>query len=441
MIEQLRPLLALEPGEPRLQDLLATQLERVGRYDEAIETFEAMLRQAPDQPLVLVRMANLLSIVGRTEEGVETYRRAIALKPRLGEAWWGLANLKTTTLTSQDIAALEAALSHDYVTQADSVKLNFALGKALEDAGRREEAFRRYSEGKALRHEDLNYDPGETERYVARAQTLFTPAFFAARAAGGCQAPDPIFIVGMPRSGSTLVEQILSSHPRVEATAELRELLTIARRLRESGEDRGTSYPEVLADLSESERTELGEEYIERTRPMRKTDRPLFIDKLPNNWAHIGLIHLILPNAKIIDVRRHPLGCCLSNFKQYFAAGQEFSYALDDLGCYYRDYVRMLRHIDAVLPGRVHRMIYERLVEDIEPEIRRLLDHVGLDFDPAVLRFHENRRAVATPSAEQVRRPINRQGMEGWQPYEPWLGQLKAALGPVLDYYPEAPPR
>jgi tetratricopeptide (TPR) repeat protein len=439
VVDQLVPLLEFDPDDIRLQKLMGASLERIGRYEEAIEIHQEALRQNPDQPSTWVTLAELLSTVGRAEESIAAYRRVIALKPRFGAAWWGLANLKTGALKEGDVAAIRTALDSEYLTQMDAAKLNFALGKALEDAGEPEEAFRHYSEGNALRHQDLGYDPTEVESYVDRARILFTPAFFAARDGGGFPAPDPIFIVGMPRSGSTLVEQILASHPAIEGTSELPDLLSIARRLRLRGEQRGASSPELLAELSEEERTALGEEYISRTRIRRRTERPLFIDKTPNNWAHIGLIQLILPNAKIVDVRRHPLGCCLSNFKQCYGEGQDFTYSLTDLGRYYRDYVRLMSHFDEALPGRVHRVIYEKLVEDIEGEVHRLLDYVGVDFDPAVLRFHENERAVYTPSAEQVRRPINRSGMENWQPFEPWLGPLRKELGPVLTFYPEAP--
>ena len=439
VVEQLVPLLEFDPDDIRLRKLMAASLERIGRYEEAIQIHEEMLRHNPDQPSTWITMAELLHTVGRTEESIAAYRRVIGLKPRFGAAWWGLANLKTGALKEEDITAIRAALSHEYLTQADAARLNFALGKALEDAGEPEEAFRHYAEGNALRHQDLGYDATEIESYVDRARTLFTPAFLASRKDGGCSAPDPIFIVGMPRAGSTLVEQILASHPSIEGTSELPDLLSIARRLRLRGEDRGISYPDGLGDLTEKERTALGEEYLSRTRIRRRTERPLFIDKTPNNWAHIGLIHLILPNAKIVDVRRHPLGCCLSNFKQCYGEGQDFTYSLTDLGRYYRDYVRLMSHFDEALPGRVHRVIYENLVEDMEAEVRRLLDYVGVDFDPSVLRFHENERAVYTPSAEQVRRPINRGGMENWQPFEPWLGPLRKELGPVLTCYPEAP--
>jgi tetratricopeptide (TPR) repeat protein len=439
VVEQLRPLIEFDPDNQNLMKLMATMLERSGQYDEAVRVFEQIVALDPEQSSSWSSLGHVLRTVGRTAESVEAYRQAVRLKPRSGEGWWGLANLKTAELTGDDITAIRAALANEYVTHEDMVKLRFALGKALEDAGDFEESFREYSKGNALRREDIGYRPEEIEQYVDRAAKLFTPAFFAERKGHGASAPDPIFIIGLPRSGSTLVDQILSSHPLVEGTAELPDLLGIARQLRLKGERDGIAYPEGLAKLSASECAAIGEQYLERTRRRRSTDKPFFIDKTPNNWAHVGLIQLILPNAKIVDVRRHPLGCCVSNFRQYFAIGQEFTYSLSDLGHYYRDYVRLMRHFDEALPGRVQRLIYEQLVEDLEGEARRLLGALGLEFDPAVLKFHENERAVATPSAEQVRRPINREGMDNWQPFEPWLAPLKKALGPVLTLYPEAP--
>ena len=286
----------------------------------------------------------------------------------------------------------------------------------------------------------IDYDAEEVSAHVRRSEELFTADFLAARAGQGCDAPDPIFILGMPRAGSTLVEQILASHGEVEGTMELPDLPALAKRL--GGRIRksdASAYPECLAEMTPGELRALGEEYLERTRIQRKTGRPYFIDKMPNNWAHVGLIHLILPQAKIVDARRHPLACGFSNFKQHFARGQAFSYSLEEMGLYYRDYVSLMRHFDRVRAGRIHRVVHERLVEDPEAEVRRLLGFLGLDFDPACLRFHENARAVRTASSEQVRRPINREGLDRWQSYEPWLGPLKQALGPVLDTYPGTP--
>jgi hypothetical protein len=310
----------------------------------------------------------------------------------------------------------------------------------LEDAQAFEESFEHYRQGAALRRQELDYDPERGSEHVRRCKALFTAEFFAARSQAGSPAPDPIFVVGLPRAGSTLIEQILSSHSRVEGTMELPDILTIAARLGGRRKRSETSaYPEVLAELSPDELTRLGEQYLERTNIQRKLGRPFFIDKMPNNFAHVGLIHLILPKAKIIDARRHPLGCCFSAFKQHFARGQAFTYDLEEIGRYYADYVELMAHFDAVLPGRVHRVIYEQMVADPEAEVRRLLDYCGLPFEDACLKFYETERAVRTASSEQVRQPIYTDAVEHWTNYEPWLGPLKAALGPVLEAYPSAP--
>jgi hypothetical protein len=336
---------------------------------------------------------------------------------------------------------MEAALDRDDLGEEDRFHLHFALGKAHEDAGNHARSFDHYADGNRRRRAMIDYDPGEISDSVRRSAALLTADFFAARRDAGSPARDPIFILGMPRAGSTLIEQILSSHPLIEGTQELPDIAQLARRLGgRKLKSEASAYPECLAAIAGDELQALGEEYIARTRIHRKTERPLFIDKMPNNWLHAGLIHLILPNARIIDARRHPLGCCFSNFKQHFARGQAFSYDLDDVGRYYRDYVGMMAAIDRALPGRVHRVFYETMVEDTEAEVRRLLDYVGVDFDAACLRFFETERAVRTASSEQVRRPINREGLEQWQPYERWLAPLKASLGDVLDRYPEVPP-
>ena len=310
----------------------------------------------------------------------------------------------------------------------------------FEDACDYASSFEHYEHGNNLRRALIHYDAEENSQHVRRSQQLLTAEFFSARKDFGSSAPDPIFIVGLPRSGSTLLEQILSSHPLVEGTMELPDIIDIARSL--GGRQlRGaqSKYPEVLAELADHQLRDLGEQYIANTRIQRKTQAPFFIDKMPNNFAHVGLIQLILPRAKIIDARRHPLGCCFSGFKQHFARGQHFTYGLADIGRYYRDYVELMAHFDAVLPGRVHRVIYETMVEDTAGEVRRLLDYCGLPFDERCLRFYENDRAVRTASSEQVRRPIYRDGVDHWRHYEPWLEPLKRALGPVLDSYPRSP--
>jgi tetratricopeptide (TPR) repeat protein len=433
-------LLDAQPENAAHQNLKAAALGRIGGFEEAIELYEAVLARFPEQPKIWMSYGHVLKTVGRLDEGIAAYRRALAVAPALGEVWWSLANLKTVQLDSADVAAMTEALAAPGLSREDLFHLHFALGKAHDDSGEPERAFHHYAEGNRLRRELIGYKADDTRRDVDRSIALFTPAFFEARRGRGCPAPDPIFILGMPRSGSTLLEQILASHPLVEGTMELPDLPALVKRLggRSRGSDEG-DYPEMLAELDSEALRALGEEYLERTRIHRKTGKPFFIDKLPNNWAHIGLIHLILPEAKIIDARRHPLDCGFSNFRQHYARGQGFSYSLADMGRYYADYVRLMAHFDRVLPGRFQRMIHERLIEDPEPEIRALLDALALPFDPACLAFHENRRAVRTASSEQVRRPINRDGIDQWRPYERWLGPLKEALGPVLEAYPEAP--
>ncbi len=439
-IEILDHLLDEEPANPSHQNLKAAALGRIGGYEEAIALYAALLERQPGHAKMWMSNGHVLKTVGRRDEGIAAYRRAIALAPTLGEAWWSLANLKTVKLGESDVAAMTAALEAPGLFDEDRFHLHFALGKALEDLEEAERSFVHYAEGNRLRRAAIAYDPAEIDDQVERSIALFTPAFFAARSGRGNSAPDPIFVLGMPRAGSTLIEQILASHPEIEGTMELPDIPALARKVggRKLRSEVG-AYPERLAELSADALCALGEEYLERTRVQRRTGRPFFVDKMPNNWAHAGFIHLILPHAKIVDARRHPLACGFSNFKQHFARGQGFSYDLAEFGRYYSGYIRLMRHFDEVLPGRVYRVIHERLVEAPEKEVRRLLDHLGLAFDPACLRFHENERAVRTASSEQVRRPINREGLDQWRAYERWLGPLKDALGPVLDAYPEAP--
>jgi len=433
-------LLARDPRHPGYRNLRAAALTQVGDYDGAIAAYRAVLADFPQQPKGWMSLGHALKTVGEQAEAVEAYRRGMAQAPNLGEAYWSLANLKTVRFTADDLQAMRAQLGRADIADDDRFHLHYALGKALEDVGAYEESFRHYAEGAALRGKALHYNADETTRNRERTEALFTPAFIRARAGMGRGAPDPIFIVGLPRAGSTLVEQILASHSAVEGTMELPDIIGMARRLggRQSWADENR-YPEVLEGLSADDLCGLGDEFLERTRVQRRLGRPFFIDKMPNNFAHVGFIHLILPNAKIIDARRHPLGCCFSGFKQHFARGQGFTYDLADIGRYYVDYVRLMAHWDAVLPGRVHRVFYEATVADPQTEVRRLLDYCGLPFEDACLRFYETDRAVRTASSEQVRRPIFTDGLDQWRHYEPWLGPLKAALGPVLDRYPEVP--
>ncbi len=422
----------LDPDSLGPANLKAAALGRIGEFEEALGLYEAILKDAPNQPRVWMSYAHTLKTVGRGGEGISAYRRALDLNPHLGEVWWSLANLKTYRFSDDDVAAMQKALETPSLSDADRLHLDFALGKALEDRKDHAASFAHYAAGNALRRKSDRYDADAVTAFVDESLAFFTPAFFAERKGVGCQARDPVFILGMPRAGSTLIEQILSSHSMIEGTQELADMPFLARR--------GGKYPARLADLDAADFKKLGEEYLERTRVQRKTDRPMFIDKLPNNWAHVAFIHLILPNATIIDARRHPLACGFSNFKQHFARGQDFSYDLADMGRYYADYVRLMAHIDAALPGRVHRTIHERMIDHTESEIRALVSACKLDFEDATLRFFETGRAVRTPSSEQVRRPVNREGTEAWKGFESWLDPLKAALGPVLDAYPEAPP-
>ncbi|MBA3666502.1 MAG: sulfotransferase [Sphingomonas sp.] len=411
-------------------NLKAATVARLGDFEEAIALYETVLQRAPKQPRVWLSYGHMLKTVGRQAEGIAAYRRAIELNPALGEAWFSLSNLKTVTFDVGDVAAMEAALADHAVRDEDRFHLDFALGKAMHDAGKAQKAFAHYAAGNALRLTRHPYDRERVRRSVDRAISTYTTEAIAARP-GGCTAPDPIFIVGMPRAGSTLVEQILASHSQVEGTSELPDLPLLARKV--------TGYPQGALDLSEGERVAIGEQYLERASVQRRTDRPYFIDKLPNNWLFVPFIQLVLPNAKIIDARRHPLGCCLSNYRQHFARGQDFTYDLTDVGSYYAEYVRLMAHVDAILLGKVHRVIYEQMVDDTEAEVRALLAHVGLDYEPGCLAFHETKRAVRTASSEQVRQPIYRQATEDWQRYEAFIEPLKAALGPVLDAYPGVP--
>jgi tetratricopeptide (TPR) repeat protein len=437
---QIERLTDRDPRHPGYANLRAAILSRLGEYDTAIGIYETMLAEFPNQPKGWMSYGHALKTVGRQADCVAAYRKALQLTPGLGEAWWSLANLKTVKFDDADRAAMAAGLEQSGLSDDDRLHLHYALGKALEDAKLYAESFDHYAEGAAIRRTQVDYDPEENHADVARSRAVFTPALLAATAGQGCPAPDPIFVVGLPRSGSTLIEQILASHSQVEGTMELPDLIVMARRLGGKANRREDStYPEMLADLSPDALRELGEEYLDRTRVQRKTDRPFFIDKMPNNFAHTGLIHLILPNAKIIDARRHPLGCCFSGFKQHFARGQAFSYDLTDIGRYYADYVALMDHFDTMLPGRVHRVIYEQMIEDPEGQIRALLDHCGLPFEAACLSFHENDRAVRTASSEQVRRPIFKDAVEHWQNFESNLGPLKQALGECLATYPDAP--
>ena len=437
---QLKRLLAAEPENSGYRNLKAVVLCRIGDYEPAIHIYAELLEQYPDHAKVWMSYGHALKTAGHSERAIAAYRRSLQLEPTFGEAWWSLANLKTFRFSAGDLATMRQQLARADLAEDDRLHLEFAIGKALEDAGEYAPSFQHYASGNAIRRAQLRYSADETRARVQRICTRYTPEFFTARADMGCPARDPIFIVGLPRAGSTLIEQILSSHSQVEGTMELPEIASMTRDLRQQAPAGSAApYHDALAALDADGLRALGEQYLARTRIQRKTSAPLFIDKMPNNFMHIGLIHLMLPNAKIIDARRHPLACCFSAFKQHFARGQSFSYSLEDLGHYYRDYVTLMAHFDAVLPGRIHRVIYEHMVEDTEAEVRRLLDYCGLPFEESCLRFFQNPRPVRTASSEQVRQPIYRAGVDHWRHYAAWLGPLEEAVGPALGTYPRVP--
>jgi tetratricopeptide (TPR) repeat protein len=433
-VEAIDSILVREPGNSVAKSVKANLLGRVGRFDDSLKLYEELLETIQD-PKLWSSYGHVLKTVGRSDEGYRAMRQAIAISPNNGEAWWTLSNLKTLRFDAGDVAAMTAALESGSASRDDRFHLHFALGKAYEDAGDFAEAFAHYDKGNAIRAQLRTYAAATISEEVSDAIRFFTRQFFEKREGQGSSARDPIFILGMPRAGSTLIEQILASHPLVEGTMELPDISMIAKKLGRPGPE----YLPTIGGLDPESLRALGDEYLQQTQVQRLTDRPYFIDKMPNNWLHVPLIHLILPKAKIIDARRHPLACGFSNFKQLYVDGHAFSYDLRMIGSFYSEYVRLMAHVDRVLPGRVHRVIHEQLVEDTEAEIRRMLDYLGLPFDPACLRFWETERAVRTPSSEQVRRPISREGIDAWRAFEPWLGPLKEALGPVLDAYPDAP--
>jgi hypothetical protein len=358
---------------------------------------------------------------------------AAAARPSFGDAWWSLANLKTYRFSQNEIVQMRAEEAAPGTDPVDRYHLCFALGKALEDRNEFAESWQFYERANALKRAESRYHPDITETNTRKQVEVCTAQFFAARVGVGVPNLDPIFIVGVPRSGSTLIEQILASHSLVEGTHELSDIQRIVVEIRGLEDNR---YPAVLAELAPEEFRRLGERYITDTRAYRQ-GKPFFIDKMPNNFCHIGLIHLMLPNAKIIDVRRDPMACCVSNLRQLFAKGQEFTYSIEDIARYYRTYLELMRHWDAVLPGRILRVWYEDVVEDLEGNVRRILEFCGLEFEPACVEFYKTERSVSTASSEQVRRPIFLGGLFQWRNYEPWLGPLKDKLDDALIRYRE----
>ncbi len=424
--EVLEPLMLSHPAVAAYNALRAAIRMQIGQEHAAIDDYVAALAVDRENAPLWHSYGHALRAVGQQAAAVEAYRQALACAPGFGEAWWSLANLKTWRFEQGDIAAIQTALAAN-PSASDRSYLHFACGKALEDEGHFAESFAQYRLANATRRAMTPYDADAHHDFVRRSIATFTTSFLAARSGAGFAAPDPIFVLGMPRSGSTLVEQILASHSAVEGASELAYLTAIARSLAMRG-GRKLSYPEMLAELSLEDLAAAGADYLARAKIHRPEHRPNFVDKFPGNFLHVGLIHLILPHARIIDVRRDARACCVSLFKQSFARGQAYSYDLVDLGRYYSDYVDLMGHFDRVLPDRILRVSYEALVEDAEAETRRMLNHLGLDFEPACLDFFAGTRAVRTPSSEQVRQPIFRDGLDQWQHFAPWLEPLTATL-------------
>jgi tetratricopeptide (TPR) repeat protein len=431
-LEQIERLLKIESGNRAYRITHATVSVGMGKHEQAIEEYRQILVETPRAADVHLSVAHALKTLGRQSEAVASYRTAFELRPSFGDAYWSLANLKTYRFAGEDIARMREQERAADIGAEDRYHLCFALGKALEDRGDYAESFGYYRRGNALKRADLRFKIEPLERNARLQAAVCTREFFAARRDSGCDSGEPIFIVGLPRSGSTLLEQILASHSQVEGTTELPNILRFVAELQ--GRDPDTQeprYPAILERLTPADFRRLGEKYLADTRAYR-TGKPRFIDKMPNNFRHIGLIHLILPNARIIDARREPMACCFSNFKQLFASGQEFTYDIEDIARYYRSYVQLLRHWDDALPGKVLRIQYEDVVEDLEGNVRRILDFCGLPFEPACLAFHKTERSVRTASSEQVRRPIFKEGIDQWRHFEPWLGSLRSALGDLV---------
>jgi Tfp pilus assembly protein PilF len=431
---------ALPPGLRDSFEVLAIEAAVRGflrDHDRQIAIYEQIGARDPGNSAVWKTLGDALKTVGRTEEAVAALRRAIEIRPSFGEAYWTLANFKSFKFTDEDISAMHKAL-RGKLSDEDALHFHFALGEAYEKRKSFAKSFQHYDAGNAIRRKGIPPESLRVTDFVERATAALRPELFEFYEGAGAEARDPIFVVGLHRSGSTLVEQILASHPLIEGTAELTVMQHLWDRLSRIGALHGRGPFQEMIQLTGPEIRRLGEEYLERTRAYRTTDKPHFVDKLPANWMNLGLIRLALPNAKIIDARRHPMACGFSNFKQNYASGVTFSYSQESIGYFYRDYVRFMDHIDRVQPGTVHHLLNERLIDDPEAETRKLLDFVGVPFDPACLEFHRNKRAVLTPSAEQVRRPINRDGVDYWRHYEPWLGSLRESLGEALESWDQS---
>ena len=433
--EQAEKLLAADGSNRNYRTLYAMTYVGLGLHERAIELYRELLLGATQPADLRLSIAHSLKTLGRREDAIAEYRAAAAARAGYGDAYWSLANLKTYRFEDRELEQMRAAESAASTSVVDRYHLCFALGKALEDQQQYEKSFEYYSRGNALKRSESHYRPEVFELNTRLQIEVCTPELFARHQDGGAPAADPIFIVGLPRSGSTLIEQILASHSAVEGTQELADIPRIVVDLRgREPEPDNPRYPAVLAQLSAEDYRRLGEKYLSDTRIYR-TGRARFIDKMPNNFRHVGLIRLMLPNARIIDARREPMACCFGNLKQLFASGQEFAYSVEDIARYYRTYLELMRHWNAVLPGRVLRVQHEDLVNDLEGNVRRLLDYCELEFEPACVEFHKTERSVRTASSEQVRQPLYREGLDQWRHYEPWLGRLREALGDELTRY------
>ena len=433
---QVDRILSSEPDNFSLLTLKASVLVKMADFASALPIYQRLLAEFPPRAKIALSYGHALKTVGQQEHAIAAYRQSVELQPGFGDAWWSLANLKTFRFNDEDIDTMRRELLSRENSMEDHFHLSFALGKALEDRGEYRDSFRFYDLGNRAKIKLEGYSADENHAEVQRMASVCNREFMSAPHGTACQAEDPIFIVGLPRSGSTLLEQILASHSLVDGTKELPDILALVRRLggRRKKTDR-SRYPQILRELSGEQLRDLGAEYLERTR-IQRGNAPFFIDKMPNNFLHVGFISLILPKAKIIDARRHPMAACFSGFTQLFAKGQPFTYGLSNIGRYYRDYVEMMDHWDEVLPGKVLKVLYEEVVADTDVQVRRLLHYCGLPFEEACLHFHQTRRPVRTASSEQVRQPIYTSGLEHWRHYEADLDELKQALGPVLERYP-----
>lgn len=428
-MQQATWLLEQRPDNPQFQSLYAIEAMQTGDYDTAVAYLDKVLAKLPGEPTTLTTKGHALKTAGKQDQAISSYRAALATDPRHGEAWYSLSNLKTYTFADDEIDKMHRLEEEGALTPNDRVHLSFALGKAYEDRREFETSFEYYSRGNRIKKIQSRYDADSMTLEMQAQKEVVTAEFVKTLQGSGCDAPDPIFILGMPRAGSTLLEQILSSHSQVDGTLELPNVLALAQRLRRGKRISGVShYPQVMQTLTAEDYRAFGEAYIEDTR-IHRQQAPFFIDKMPNNFRHVGLIKAMLPNAKIIDARRAAPACCFGGFKQLFAEGQEFSYDLADIGQYYRDYVDLMDHWQAVFPEQILLVEYESVVADLEAQVRRLLEFCGLPFEEACLNFHQTERAVRTASSEQVRQPLYRSGLDQWRHYAPWLEPLKAALG------------